>query len=296
MPDSHWAHAFSAAISADPATVFAALTEPAALRQWFADQVRVEPRVGGAWQFWGRHSIGTPPGPHSDDRLLEFTPPRQLRYAWTLEGCPTVVTLTLTGGESGGGPTSTLAVRHELAGPLPHPRPAELVDDFWRLAFGNLMAHLAGGHGLLRPDFGDPHPEVRVAIDIAAPPAEVWRALLDPEALRQWVGATAPVVDPRVGGAYRYGWQYPIGDRQVTGGPRTILELLPERLLVTDWPDWRGDPSMPLQRIEWHLEPAAGGTRVTLVHAGFTRAADISDYPVGWTHFVGALGAHVIGR
>ena len=82
------------------------------------------------------------------------------------------------------------------------------------------------------------------------------------------------------GGTYSSGWSYPINGQEVTGGPLTILELVPNRLLVTDWPDWRGDPAMPMQRIEWHLEPAGNSTLVPGVQAGFSRAADLSDYPL----------------
>jgi len=60
---------------------------------------------------------------------------------------------------------------------------------------------------------------------------------------------------------------------------------------VTDWPDWRGDERVPLQTITWRLETEGEGTRVTVVHSGFVRAADISDDPFGWPDFLGRLKA-----
>jgi len=295
MTDTPWVHEFSATIPAARDRVFAALTEPEQLRQWFAESVEVEPVVGAPWRCWGRYTPGIAARGHAEDRLLAWEPPGLIQYAWRFMGCPSTVTLTLVADPQDAEPSTRLAVRHELTRTPSEPRSRELVDDFWRLAFGNLMAHLAGGAGIVRPDFADPRPEIRLSIVMDAPPEAVFQALLDPEALRQWVGATAPEVDPRVGGVYRYGWKYPIEGREVEGGPMTILELVPNRLLVTDWPDWRGDPTVPLQRIEWHLAPEGAGTRVTLVHSGFTRTADISDYPFGWGHFLGALETYLRG-
>ncbi|MCB1009479.1 MAG: SRPBCC domain-containing protein [Acidobacteria bacterium] len=151
-----------------------------------------------------------------------------------------------------------------------------------------LAAHLAGGDGLLLPDFDDPSPEIRLSIRIDAPRARVFRALLDPELLNRWI-ASAAEVDPRAGGAYRFGWKYEVAGREVVGGPTRILELVENEKLVTDWPDWRGDADVPVQTITWRLEDDGDGTRVTLVHSGFTRAADWSDYPFGWGYFLGAL-------
>ena len=86
-----------------------------------------------------------------------------------------------------------------------------------------------------------------------------------------------------------FGWKYEVAGREVVGGPTRILELVENEKLVTDWPDWRGDADVPVQTITWRLEDDGDGTRVTLVHSGFTRAADWSDYPFGWGYFLGAL-------
>jgi uncharacterized protein YndB with AHSA1/START domain len=127
-----------------------------------------------------------------------------------------------------------------------------------------------------------------MSILIDAPPAAVWRALTEPELMNRWI-ASAAEVEPRVGGRYGFGWNYEVDGRSVSGGPTTILELVPNERLVLDWPDWRGDASVPKQSVAWYLAPEGAGTRVTVVHAGFTRAADISDYPFGWGHFMGQL-------
>jgi uncharacterized protein YndB with AHSA1/START domain len=101
--------------------------------------------------------------------------------------------------------------------------------------------------------------------------------------------ARAAHVEPRAGGRYTYGWQYKVDERDVASGPTRILDLVPNERLVTDWPDWRGDPAKPATRVAWLLEPAGGKTRVTLVHGRFPRPVDISDYSFGWASFLEAL-------
>ncbi len=53
--------------------------------------------------------------------------------------------------------------------------------------------------------------------------------------------------------------------------------------------DWRGDATRPLTRVAWLLEDAGAGTRVTLVHSGFSRVVDLGDYPFGWRSFLDRL-------
>lgn len=282
-----WTHEYSWTIPAPPERLFAALVEPAQLRAWFAESVDVAAVVGGPYRFWGRHTLGVPSAADATQRLTRVEPGQALGFDWDIGGAPTAVLLTLAPADEGG---TRLTVRHEVRGPLGGVRERELIDDWWRLAFGNLAMHLAGGDGILRPDFADPHPEVRVAIVIEAPPAAVFRALLEPDALARWFGQGGTVsVEPRVGGRYDLAWRYQVDGRDVVGGPTRILELIPDRRLVVDWTDWRGDPSVTGQTIAFDLEPVAEGTRVTLVHGGFVRAADISDYPFGWPWFLGKL-------
>ena len=92
-----------------------------------------------------------------------------------------------------------------------------------------------------------------------------------------------------MGGRYSYGWSYDQGGKKVEGGPLSILELVENEKLVTDWPDWRGDMSVPMQKITWLLESIGKQTRVTLIHSGFVRTADTSDYPFGWGFFLSRL-------
>ena len=262
---------------------FRALVEPAQLSAWLAEHVRIEPRVGGTFAFHGRGVLG-------DDRSQTITaiePGRLLAFRWTIHDVPTEVTWRIGEGKDAG--SSTLEVVHHVRGTLPVRKAKHLIDDLWRYHHGNLSEHLGGGRNVVLPDLASERPEVRLSIEIDAKPAKVFRALLEPELMKRWLGGTPKVDVARR--EYAYGWSYDIEDRKVAGGPTRILELVENEKLVTDWPDWRGDPDKPDTRVTWLLEPLAGGTRtrVTIVHDGFERAIDRSDYQQGWTYFANGL-------
>jgi uncharacterized protein YndB with AHSA1/START domain len=119
---------------------------------------------------------------------------------------------------------------------------------------------------------------LQLSIDIAAPPARVWKAFVDEETLRHW---NAPVahVDLRNGGEIEESYD----PKARLGGGNTIhhriITYLPERLLVLQnistpagLPGATAYPKI-LQVIQ--QEPIAGGaTRVTLSGAGYARGGD----------------------
>lgn len=284
-----WTHDYALPIPAPANRVFQALTTEHELKDWFAEHARVEPRVGGAFRFWGRHTVGTPAAQDAKGTITAFEPDARLAFDWSVCGVPSAVTITLTAEESEQGPRTRVAIQHELHGQLDQPRPKELIDDWWRFTLGNLMAHTTGHGRVLRPDFADASPEIRLSMTVDAPREAVFRALTEPDALRDWMGAPDPVVELRVGGRYELGWKYTVDGKEVEGGPMRILDVVPNERLAVSWPDWRGDPSVPTQSITWLLETEGAGTRVTLVHSGFLRTVDFSDYPFGWGHFMSEL-------
>ncbi len=281
-----WTHEFSFPIPAPAARIFRALTEERELTRWFAEHAEAEPRVGGPFRFWGRHTVGTPAAEDAAGTVRELVPGERLAFDWRIVGVPSVVSVSLVPEERDGEAVTRVDVTHELERDLDRPRGRELVDDWWRFALGNLAAHVAGGE-VVRPDFGDPHPEIRLTASIDAPPERVFHALIEPEALNRWIARDASV-EPRVGGRFDLGWTS-AEDVEHRGPAMRILELEPNRRLTISWPDWRGDASVPEQSVTWTLEPEGSGTRVTLVHSGFVRAVDFSDYPFGWGHFLGRM-------
>jgi uncharacterized protein YndB with AHSA1/START domain len=242
--------------------------------------------------FGGRHTYGVPNAADATQRLARFEPGSAIAFDWELAGAASSVTITVRSAlaATSGAAQTDLSIEQHFSRRPTMSRPEELVEDWWRLALGNLDAHLRGGDGVLRPDFTDPAPAVRLSVLIDAPRERVFAALTEPELLNQWI-ASAAVVNLQPGGAYRYGWSYPVGGRQVAGGPTKILAVVPNEQLVTDWPDWRGDPGQPPTTVTWLLAAEGSKTRVTLVHSGFSRVADLSDYPHGWSGFLGKLAA-----
>lgn len=79
---------------------------------------------------------------------------------------------------------------------------------------------------------------IEIIRSFAAPRSLVWRAHTEPELVKRWLtgptGHTMPEceIDLRVGGTYRYVWEWPEGRMSATG---TFREIVPERrLLLTE--------------------------------------------------------------
>ena len=99
------------------------------------------------------------------------------------------------------------------------------------------------------------------------PPSEVWTALTDPEALRQWF---LPVerFEPRTGGAVEF--LAGPSQMQITG---RILTWDPPRVLEHEW-KIAARPQMPFGEnavIRWELRPDGDGTVLHLTHARVSR-------------------------
>lgn len=137
-------------------------------------------------------------------------------------------------------------------------------------------------------------------IDIAAPPARVFRALTEPAELATWFGnPTCPVktwqMDARKGG--RYGYQTAQGSVVVNGVSAfechgEILEFEPPRLLVYSWiANWHDDKQRATI-VRWELTSAGKGTHLTVTHSGLAQEAVArEDYRGGWPGAVEALKA-----
>jgi uncharacterized protein YndB with AHSA1/START domain len=98
--------------------LFASWTRPDLLRQWWPPQVKVEPRLGGAYHYWW---------PERGDQLrgvfTAFEPGQKLAFTWKWDHEPAdaptrTVTVTLTPG-SRDDERVTLTLRHEPYGDTP---------------------------------------------------------------------------------------------------------------------------------------------------------------------------------
>ena len=291
--DTEYCHEFelSVPLPGTPADVFVALTEPDALRAWFAEHVDIDLRTGGAFRFWGRHTLGTPAAADATQTVVALDSPHSLKFTWHILDRDSVVRWSVREDTDADEVACRLSVEHCFESMPDVGRAKEFIDDLWRIHTGGLLFHMKGLNDIYRPNFADPDPVVRSTIVIEAPPARVFAALTEPEQISQWFPAPAPVVEPRVGGTYGFGFSYEVDGETVEPPPMTILEFEDNRRLAITWPDWRGDASVPDQTVTWLLEDLGDGrTRLTLEHSGFTRAVDVSDYPFGWAEFLDKIG------
>jgi uncharacterized protein YndB with AHSA1/START domain len=129
---------------------------------------------------------------------------------------------------------------------------------------------------------------VRASIDIAAPPADVFRALADPRELAAWLGGepvAAPTDAPqgpgtRASDAPASRWTArvvaPDGSTGTVSGE--YGQMLPPHRLETTWrASWN---DFAVERVRFELAPidvgGVGGTRVTVTH---TRARTLMHAP-----------------
>jgi uncharacterized protein YndB with AHSA1/START domain len=95
-------------IQASPATLFRALTNGTALREWMCDTALFELRKGASFYFaWNN-------GYYAAGEVLKFTPDRKVSYSWLGRGEPdtTTVTISLSDKKSG----TAVTIEHEGMG------------------------------------------------------------------------------------------------------------------------------------------------------------------------------------
>ena len=111
---------------------------------------------------------------------------------------------------------------------------------------------------------------------------EAFALITEPDRLRRWKVVSARV-DLRAGGEYR--WTVVPG--HVAAG--TFTEVEPGRRIVFGW-GWEGSPDLgpDASTVTITVEPADGGTLVTLVHSGLTQE-QVTSHLEGWNHFFGRL-------
>ena len=110
-------------------------------------------------------------------------------------------------------------------------------------------------------------------IVLRAPRARVWRALTDSGEFGAWFGV-------KLDGAFAVG-QSVKGRLTAPGYSHLTLEVIvqsmePERLFSYRWHPYAIDPKVdfsaePMTLVEFRLEEAPGGTRLSIVESGFDR-------------------------
>jgi uncharacterized protein YndB with AHSA1/START domain len=139
------------------------------------------------------------------------------------------------------------------------------------------------------------------SVEINAPVERVWRALTDAAEISRWF-------DVAIEGEYAQGrdvWM--TSTHPDYAGMRfrvRVTEMTPPKRLVWRWHPGAVDPNVDYSRepettVTFSLEPAAGGTRLSVAETGFDeislerRAKVFADNTQGWNDVIAAIQKHV---
>ena len=119
-------------------------------------------------------------------------------------------------------------------------------------------------------------------IDIAASPAEIWRALTDPECIKQYFFRTTVETNWRPGSAITWSGEFnglPYKDKGV------VIKVEPDELLViTHFSPMSGQPDLleNYHTITYRLSEVSGGTHVRLTQDNNTSRQEVEHSSTTW--------------
>lgn len=146
-------------------------------------------------------------------------------------------------------------------------------------------------------------PATRLTRHIRAPRSRVYAALLDADAVRQWMvpdGMTSQVhaFAPRLGGEFRITLTYdaPAGTGKTTAQSDTFhgrfAELVPDRRIVQAVEFESDDPAMAGEmKITYSLADAGDGTDLTGTHEHLPAGLSPAENELGWRMSMDKLAA-----
>lgn len=255
MPESpgpEVAFVYETTIATTPHRLWQALTSGEVTRAyWFDRRVESEWTVGAPVRFY----VGDTDEVSDTGTVLEVEPQRRLAYSFAPTGVPlTRVTFDL---EPSGDGVRMRLVHDELADPAD----AAGWGEGWAPILRNLQAFLEGQEP-------DPTEPPSLTKHIAAPPAEVFRALTDPELVGRWwvpSGATTVVqhLDARAGGSFAI--DVTLAGGHVVGLRGDYREVTPPSRIVHTL---RAEGDSAVTVVTWRLTPSGGGTLLELTEAG----------------------------
>jgi len=137
---------------------------------------------------------------------------------------------------------------------------------------------------------------VRLHRVLRCPPAKVYRAFLEPDAMAKWIppyGFTCKVhhMDARVGGTFRMSFSnFSTGNGHSFGGE--YLELVPNELLR--YTDKFDDPNLPgVLQVSVVLKPVLCGTEISIEQDGIPEAIPLEMCYLGWQESLAQLATLV---
>ena len=133
---------------------------------------------------------------------------------------------------------------------------------------------------------------VRLHRVLRAPPARVYRAFLNAEAMAKWIppnGFTCTVhhMEARVGGTFRMSFtNFNTGNGHSFGGE--YLELVPDKLIR--YTDKFEDPNLPgVIQVTVALKAVSCGTDLNIVQEGIPEVIPVEMCYLGWQESLAAL-------
>ncbi len=246
---------FRLRVHAPRPTVFEKLLRIEHLARWFCGWCRIEPKVGGKFQFGGETCLFLPEGRGWETTIDQGETLRRFAFTWPLQGKATRVAYEL---EDDGRDATLLTARH-VAVPTEESTCGSL-QDAWRMCLGNLKSIAEGRSDSVRPDHTPvTTAELRLSNLLEAPADRVFAAFVDPAQVDHWTTGGVPEgrtrIEPRPGGLFVPGR----GEL-----PGRIAELEPEHRIVLERPQGEF-----VSRVEIRLEPKSSGTAVYLVKTGY---------------------------
>ena len=270
-------YTFILRVHAPRPTVFEKLLRIEHLARWFCGWCRIEPKVGGKFQFGGETCLVLPEGRGWETTIDQGETLRRFAFTWPIQGTATRVAYEL---EDEGTDATVLTARH--AGVPMMDTTCGTLQDAWRMCLGNLKSIAEGRSDSVRPDHAPvTAPELRLSNLIEAPPDRLFAALTESRQVDRWTTGGVPAgkarVEPRLGGAYLP------GRGEIPG---RIVEFDPDRRLDVEWTRANG-----AARIEIRLEPKSSGTAVYLRKSGYPddHAAAVLRDRGGWSDLLVCL-------
>jgi uncharacterized protein YndB with AHSA1/START domain len=141
-------------------------------------------------------------------------------------------------------------------------------------------------------------------VELDAPVSRVWRAISDHNEFGTWF--RVKLDGPFVAGSMSTG-QMTYPGYEHYPWLALIEKVEPERLLSFRWHDYDEKSGVPVAEqptmlVEFHLEPARGGTRLTIIESGFETLPESRRLEVlrsntqGWDIQAANIAAHVHAR
>ena len=137
-------------------------------------------------------------------------------------------------------------------------------------------------------------PSLTLVRRLGAPPSMVYAAWTDPDKILRWWGPDAgptlsATADVRIGGRFEVMFRTEDGKEHTCYG--IYRDVVVDRKLVFTW-RWR-ERSDPESMVTILLEPAGGGTELTLIHERLPNEAERDSHRDGWSGALDKLHAFV---